>query len=184
MVFFCIISEFLSFFLFFFPSLFAEEGAVLRPWLGLDPKAKEVLQLKKSLALFVARMIQRWGEVAGGEVQQGKVSRTSDQKRVASREPQMETPLAWRSRQSAVACPPHRQILGAFRKWPCAAQIHPRFQWEQPAPWKRRGDGQRQMEGFRGGGGLYSQMKAPSCVSVERPSPLKQSLCSEWLYDT
>ena len=34
------------------------------------------------------------------------------------------------------------------------------------------------------GGGLYSQMKAPSCVSVERPSPLKQSLCSEWLYDT
>lgn len=28
----------------------------------------------------------------------------------------METPLAWRSRQSAVACPPHRQILGAFRE--------------------------------------------------------------------
>lgn len=29
------------------------------------------------------------------------------------------------------------------------------------------------------GGGLYSRMKAPSCVSVDRLSPLKQSLCSE-----
>lgn len=31
---------------------------------------------------------------------------------------------------------------------------------------------------------LYLRMKAPSCVSVDQPSPLKQSLCSEWLYST
>ena len=34
------------------------------------------------------------------------------------------------------------------------------------------------------GGALYSRMKALSCVSVDRPSPLKQSLCREWVYDT
>lgn len=32
--------------------------------------------------------------------------------------------------------------------------------------------------------GLYLCMKAPSCVSVDQSSPLKQSLCSEWLYYT
>lgn len=31
---------------------------------------------------------------------------------------------------------------------------------------------------------LYLRMKAPSCMSVDQPSPLKQSLCSEWLYNT
>lgn len=31
---------------------------------------------------------------------------------------------------------------------------------------------------------FYLRMKAPSCVNVDRPSPLKQSLCSEWLYYT